>query len=112
MRIIDAQIHDIGPYWDWLGERDELQHRIMGEVMIAYLDALGVSSVVLFPGGHDPHADWLSRELPDRFTYVPHVAPGQWPPPRLPAKYRDPQQSGLVREVVANKTNIIELDLD
>jgi predicted TIM-barrel fold metal-dependent hydrolase len=75
MRIIDAQIHDIGPYWDWLGERDDLQHKIMGEVMIAYLDALGVSRVVLFPGGHDPHADWLSRELPDRFTYVPHVAP-------------------------------------
>jgi len=75
MRIIDAQIHDIGPYWDWLGERDELQHKIMGEVMIAYLEALGVSSVVLFPGGHDPHADWLSRELPERFTYVPHVAP-------------------------------------
>jgi predicted TIM-barrel fold metal-dependent hydrolase len=75
MRIIDTQIHDIGPYWDWLGERDELQHKIMGEVMIGYLDALGVSSVVLFPGGHDPHADWLSRELPDRFTYVPHVSP-------------------------------------
>jgi L-fuconolactonase len=75
MRIIDAQIHDIGPYWDWLGERDELQHKIMGEVMIAYLDALGVDSVVLFPGGHDPHADWLSKELPGRFTYVPHIAP-------------------------------------
>jgi predicted TIM-barrel fold metal-dependent hydrolase len=75
MRIIDTQIHDIGPYWDWLGERDELQHKIMGEVMIACLDALGVASVVLFPGGHDPHADWLSRELPERFTYVPHIAP-------------------------------------
>jgi predicted TIM-barrel fold metal-dependent hydrolase len=75
MRIIDAQIHDVGPYWDWLGESDDLQHKIMGEVMIAYLDALGVQSVVLFPGGHDPHADWLSKELPDRFTYVPHVSP-------------------------------------
>ena len=75
MRIIDAQIHDVGPYWDWLGESEELQHKIMGEVTIAYLDALGVSSVVLFPGGHDPHADWLSRELPERFAYVPHIAP-------------------------------------
>lgn len=75
MRIIDAQIHDIGPYWDWLGERDELQHKIMGEVAIGYLDALGVDSVVLFPGGHDVHADWLSKELPGRFTYVPHVSP-------------------------------------
>jgi predicted TIM-barrel fold metal-dependent hydrolase len=75
MRIIDAQIHDIGPYWDWLGERDELQHKIMGEVMIGYLDALGVQSVVLFPGGHDVHADWLAKTLPDRFAYVPHIAP-------------------------------------
>lgn len=75
MRIIDAQIHDIGPYWDWLGERAEVQHRIMGEVMIGYLDALGVQSVVLFPGGHDVHSDWLSKELPDRFHYVPHIAP-------------------------------------
>jgi L-fuconolactonase len=75
MRIIDAQIHDAGPFWDWLGESDDIQHRIMGEVMIGYLDALGVDSVVLFPGGHDPHADWLCRQLPERFTYVPHVSP-------------------------------------
>lgn len=75
MRIIDAQVHDVGPFWDWTGETDDIQHRIMGEVTIAYLDALGVDSVVLFPGGHDPHADWLCRQLPDRFTYVPHVSP-------------------------------------
>jgi L-fuconolactonase len=75
MRILDAQIHDVGPYWDWLGESEEIQHRIMGEVTIAYLDALGVDGVVLFPGGHDPHSDWLSRQLPERFTYVPHVSP-------------------------------------
>lgn len=75
MRIIDAQVHDVGPFWDWTGESDGIQHRIMGEVMIGYLDALGVDSVVLFPGGHDPHADWLCRELPERFTYVPHVSP-------------------------------------
>jgi L-fuconolactonase len=75
MRIIDAQIHDVGPYWDWLGANAEVQSKVMGEVMIGYLDALGVSSVVLFPGGHSPHADWLSRELPDRFTFVPHISP-------------------------------------
>jgi predicted TIM-barrel fold metal-dependent hydrolase len=91
MRIIDAQIHDIGPYWDWLGERDELQHKIMGEVMIAYLDALGVQSVVLFPGGHDPHADWLSKELPHRFTYVPHVSPD------------DADVEAVVRDAKANR---------
>jgi L-fuconolactonase len=75
MRIIDAQIHDAGPYWDWTGESDDIQHRIMGEVAIAYLDTLGVDSAVLFPGWHDPHTDWLCRQLPDRFTYVPHVSP-------------------------------------
>lgn len=75
MRIIDAQIHDVGPFWDWQQESPEVQCRIMGEVMIAYLDALGVQSVVLFPGGPSPSADWLAKELPDRFTYVPHVSP-------------------------------------
>jgi predicted TIM-barrel fold metal-dependent hydrolase len=75
MPIIDAQIHDVGPYWDWLGASDDQQHKIMGEVTIAYLDAIGVDRVVLFPGGHDPHSDWLSRELPERFTYVPHISP-------------------------------------
>lgn len=75
MRIIDAQIHDVGPFWDWQEERPELRHRIMGEVTIAYLDALGVDSVVLFPGGHDEDAEWLSKELPRRFAYVPHISP-------------------------------------
>ena len=75
MKIIDAQIHDVGPWWDWTGERPELQHRIIGETTIGYLDAIGVDSVVLFPGGHDEHAEWLSRELPDRFSYVPHISP-------------------------------------
>ena len=77
MRIIDAQIHDAGPYWDWLGERPEVQHRVMGEITIGYLDALGVDRVVLFPGGraHREGAAWLSAQLPDRFAYVPQVVP-------------------------------------
>jgi predicted TIM-barrel fold metal-dependent hydrolase len=75
VRIIDAQIHDVGPFWDWSGERPELQHRIIGEATIGYLDAIGVDAVVLFPGGHDEHAAWLAEQLPDRFRYVPHISP-------------------------------------
>ena len=32
--IIDCQIHEVGPYWDWLGESTELQHKLLGELMI------------------------------------------------------------------------------
>jgi hypothetical protein len=39
------------------------------------------------------------------------TAPGVAPQSYLPLKYRDPQQSGLTCEVLANKTNAIELQL-
>jgi hypothetical protein len=45
-------------------------------------------------------------------NFVQRGAPGQHPQSVLPARFRDPQQSGLVREIVANKINAIELDLD
>jgi L-fuconolactonase len=77
MQIIDAQIHEIGPFWDWTAERTELQHRTIGEVMIAYLDAVGTASVILFPGGDADEAAWLSAQVPDRFAYVPPISPDQ-----------------------------------
>jgi hypothetical protein len=37
---------------------------------------------------------------------------GQTPQSLLPVKYRDPQQSGLTWEVLANKPNTVELNLE
>jgi L-fuconolactonase len=75
MQIIDAQIHDVGPWADWTKESKEVQHRIMTELAIAYLDAVGVHGVVLFPGGDASEAAWAASSLPERFTYVPPVTP-------------------------------------
>jgi hypothetical protein len=42
----------------------------------------------------------------------PPPGPGAAPVSLLPAKYRDPNQSGLSCEVVANKTNTIDFELE
>ena len=75
MQIIDTQIHGVGPWSDWQGEDTELQHRVQTELAIAYLDAVGVHSVVLFPGGDHSSAAWAASALPERFAYVPHITP-------------------------------------
>ena len=77
MRIIDAQIHDVGPWSDWTRERPGVQHRIMMELAIAYLDAVGVHGLILFPGGDDIFASFAAAALPDRFAFVPHITPNE-----------------------------------
>jgi len=77
MRIIDAQIHDVGPWFGWTSELPELQQRIMTELAIAYLDAVGVHGLILFPGGDDTFASFAAAALPDRFAFVPHITPDE-----------------------------------
>ena len=40
------------------------------------------------------------------------TSPGAAPTSALPGKYRDPNQSGLSREVLANKSNAFDFELD
>ena len=75
MQIIDAQIHDVGPWYDWTAADAETQHRVLTELVIAYLDAVGVQGVILFPGGEADSAAWAAESLPDRFSYVPPITP-------------------------------------
>jgi L-fuconolactonase len=75
MQVIDAQIHGVGPWADWTQEPVELQHRVLAETVIAYMDALGGHGAVLFPGGDDADAAWAAAQLPDRFGFVPHIEP-------------------------------------
>ena len=77
MKIIDAQIHGVGPWATWTAEPVELQHRVLTELVIAYLDAVGVHGAVLFPGGDAAEAAWAAEHLPDRFAYVPHISPDE-----------------------------------
>ena len=73
MKITDCQIHDVGPMWDWLGENAEVQSRIMGELAIAYLDAVGVDRVVLFCGSDIGLAGWMAQNAPERIAFVPQI---------------------------------------
>jgi len=77
MQIIDVQMHGVGPWSDWTGERADLQHRLLTELVIAYLDAVGVHGVVLFPAGENAWAAWAATALPDRFAYVPMITPDE-----------------------------------
>jgi L-fuconolactonase len=73
VRITDCQIHEIGPYWDWLAENTELQHKVLSEMMVAYLDALGVERVILFAGHEFESAAWMAEKLPKRIAFVPQI---------------------------------------
>src|ERR1700712_2129095 len=73
MKITDCQVHEIGPYWDWTGESAEAQNRIMSEMMIAYLDAVGVDRVVMFSGDAHGASAWMAANIPDRISFVPHI---------------------------------------
>lgn len=73
MKITDCQIHDVGPTWDWLGESPEIQNRLMGELVLAYLDAVGVDRVVLFCGGDFTQAAWIASQAPERVAFVPQI---------------------------------------
>ena len=77
MQVIDAQLHDIGPWSDWTAESEEIQHRVLLDLLVAYVDAVGVQGAVLFPGGHAPWAIGAVEALPDRFSYVPHISPDE-----------------------------------
>lgn len=94
MQIIDAQLHEIGPWADWTGESEESQHRVLTEVMVAYMDAVGVDGSIIFPGGDYATAAWAAAALPDRFAFVPPITPETPDLDRVITEAR--QQAGLV----------------
>jgi L-fuconolactonase len=74
MRITDAQMHEPAPWADWTGESKPIQDRVLSEIVAAYLDAVGIDRVVIFPAD-ESFAPVAAAAMPDRVTYVPHVSP-------------------------------------
>jgi L-fuconolactonase len=73
MKIIDGQMHDPAPWLDWNGHDEETQHNILTEITLAYLDATGVSGIVLFTP-----EEWgaaAAKASPERIAYVPSIDP-------------------------------------
>ncbi len=76
MRIVDAQVHEPPVSLDWSGLTDAGQRRrLLSEVMIAHLDAVGVDAAVLFPADA-AWAESLAELVPERFSVVTAFAPG------------------------------------
>ncbi|TAK98346.1 MAG: amidohydrolase [Rhodospirillaceae bacterium] len=74
MRIIDAQIHEPAPWANWAGESTALQHSLMTDLTLGYLDAVGIHGVVISPTDI-PWAAAAAAAFPDRFSYAPNISP-------------------------------------
>jgi L-fuconolactonase len=73
--ITDAQHHEIGPWWDWTRESGEIQHRVVAELTVAYLDAVGVDGAILVPVGDDTAVAWAAAALPERLAFTSLITP-------------------------------------
>ncbi|HVX21910.1 MAG TPA: amidohydrolase family protein [Acidimicrobiales bacterium] len=49
MQIIDAQLHDPAPWLEWPADDLETRRRILTELTLAWIDALGIDAALLFP---------------------------------------------------------------
>jgi predicted TIM-barrel fold metal-dependent hydrolase len=75
VEIIDAQLHEPAIRLDWSGFDSGTRRRVLSEVLIGYMEAVGVDRAVLFPADLD-WATELAAEVPGRFLVVPALAPG------------------------------------
>ena len=76
MRIVDAQLHEPPIALDWSGLVDlEQRRQVLSEVLVGYLDAVGVDAAVLFPADA-AWAESLAALVPQRFGVVTAFAPG------------------------------------
>jgi L-fuconolactonase len=84
MEVLDAQIHDLHPWrpWsEWSPEPDDdTKARIIGELAIASLDAVGVDGAVISPGlsVYDRWAELAAADYPERFI-IQHTINGLSP---------------------------------
>lgn len=72
--IIDAQLHEPGPYLNWPDSDPEAQYKVMTEVALAWMDSVGTDRAILHPG--DPAwGNFVVASVPDRFVTVPMFPP-------------------------------------
>ena len=74
MHIIDAQLHEFGPSLSWDPPPDDaLRDRVLAEITLAWMEAVGVHAAVLNPTSYGTPLGWgdrMAEQLPDRFATV------------------------------------------
>jgi L-fuconolactonase len=78
MPIIDAQLHEPHLSLDWQDADRDARFKMMLEVELAYMKAIGVDKAVLFPI-ETAWGAWAAEQLPDRFSVVPMITPAGVP---------------------------------
>ncbi len=76
MEIVDAQLHEPGPWFAWDGADVETRRRVLTETLYTLIEAVGVDAVLFFPVEDLAWAESLGAEQPGRFGSVPMVTAG------------------------------------
>jgi predicted TIM-barrel fold metal-dependent hydrolase len=95
MTVVDAQLHESAPWLDWSNSDAEVRHNILTEIILAYLDALGVTGAILAP--HD--VEWgaaAAREWPNRLAYIQTVHSQMPEVGRFVARAKERYENGLL----------------
>src|SRR5262249_385838 len=72
MQIIDAQMHDVAPGLDWTERDGHARHDILTELMLAYLDAVGVAGALIVRRDRE-WAAVAPTPVPDPLASIAHV---------------------------------------
>ena len=75
MRVIDAQLHEPTIRLDWSASDAATRRRLLTEVELATMDAVGVDCAVLYPVDLEWAAEVVAEHR-ERFAVVPAFAPG------------------------------------
>jgi L-fuconolactonase len=70
MTIVDGQLHEPPVWLGWSALDDDHRDRLLAELALAAMTAVGVDRAVLVPGRR-PWAERAARAMPDRFALVP-----------------------------------------
>jgi predicted TIM-barrel fold metal-dependent hydrolase len=84
MRVVDGQLHEIGPKLDWPDDTP-VRHEVLTEILFAWMEAVGIDAVVIHP--HDPdYGQKMIEHYPDKFAGV--FGPGELDDPELVSNVR------------------------
>lgn len=79
MNIIDSQWHEPAPWLEWDTHDKESRRKVMTEVLLASMDALGVYGSLLFPIEDSVWSESLAQQYPSRFGSVPMITAASTP---------------------------------
>jgi predicted TIM-barrel fold metal-dependent hydrolase len=95
MEIVDAQLHDPAPWLKWSSYDIRTGHDLLTELVLAYLDALGIWGAILVPGDEE-WVEAAANTQPSRLAYILRVNPRIPDLDRFVAETKGQREAGLL----------------